>query len=150
MRYPKLIVGFSLLALLLLLHPSNANDGKTQIKPTQNWSGKISDDALSKLAPKSGYLTNQKAFEELWTGWKLKDKAPALDFTKQIVFVQLALGGPNVPSSTYTLDGKGNLTVLSRSTLIGGPGFGYSIDVVNREGIKTYMGKPIDDAKEKK
>ena len=150
MRYPKLIVGFSLLALLLVLHPSDANDGKKQIKPTQAWSGKIGDDALSKAAPKGGYLTNQKAFEELWTAWKLKDKPPALDFTKQIVFVQLSLGGPNIPRSTYTLDAKGNLTVLSMSTLIGGPGFGYSIDVVNREGIKTYMGKPIDDGKEKK
>ena len=150
MRYPKLIVGFSLLALLLTLHPSNANDGKTQIKATQTWSGKIGDDVLSKAAPKSGYLTTQKALEELWTAWKLKDKSPTIDFKKQIVFVQLSLGGPNVPRSTYTLDGKGNLTVLSMSTLIGGPGFGYSIDVVNREGIKTYQGRPLEAAPEKK
>ena len=90
MRYPKLIVGFSLLALLLVWYPSNANDSKKQIKPTQTWSGKIGDDALSKAAPKGGYLTNQKALEELWTVWKLKNKPPEIDFTKQIVFVQLS------------------------------------------------------------
>ena len=133
-----------------MLHLSDANDSKKQIKPRQTWSGKIGDDALSKAAPKGGYLTNQKALEELWTAWKLKNKPPEIDFTKQIVFVQLSLGGPNVPRSTYTLDAKGNLTVISMSTLIGGPGFGYSVDVVNRERIKTYQGKPIEATAEKK
>ena len=76
-------------------------------------------------------------------------QSPAIDFAKQIVFVQLALGGPNIPSTSYTLDDKGNVTVLSRTTLIAGPGFGYSIDVLNRDGIKTYMGKPIEEPKEK-
>ena len=150
MRYPALIIGFSVLALLLALEPSVANDGKKPIKPTQSWSGKIGDDALSKLAPKAGYITNKKALDDLWAGWQLKDKLPTVDFTKEIVFVQLSLGGPNVPRPSYNLDAKGNLTALSISTLIGGPGFGYSIDAVPKDGIKTYMGKPIEVAKEKK
>jgi hypothetical protein len=150
MRYPMLILGFSLLALLLAMQSTSANDDKKQIKPTQKWSGKIGDDALAKFAPKVGYLTNQKALDDLWGGWQLKDKLPKVDFTKHIVFVQLALGGPNVPSASYTLDAKGNLTSVAISTLIGGPGFGYSIDVLPKDGVKTYMGKAIEEAKEKK
>jgi hypothetical protein len=147
MRFHLFILSISLLALLLALQPSDANDGKKKIKPTQIWSGKISDDALSKLAPKSGCLLDQRAFEALWAGWDLKGKAPKIDFTKHLVFVQLATGGPNVPQSSYTLDAKGDLTVLSLSTLIGGPGFGYSIDVLPKDGIKTYMGKKIAEGK---
>lgn len=150
MRDPLFVIGLSLLAFLLAMQPSEAGDGKKKLKPTQTVIGKLSEDALSKLAPRSGYLTNQKALEELWTGWKLKDKTPMIDFTKQIVFVQLAIGGPNVPFPTYTLNANGDLTAISISTLIGGPGFGYSIDVLPRDGIKTYMGKPIENSKEKK
>lgn len=150
MRDPLFVIGLSVLAFLLAMQPSEANDGKKQIKPTQTVSGTIDDDALSKLAPKAGYFTDQKALEGLWAVWKLKGKTPAIDFTKQIVFVQLATGGPNVPRASYTLDAKGDLTALSISTLKGGPGFGYSIDVLPRDGIKTYMGKPIENGKEKK
>jgi hypothetical protein len=145
MRQRLYALSISLLALMLAVRPSDANDGKKNIKTTQTWTGKISDDALSKVAPKSGYLTDQKAFEALWAGWNLKEKAPKIDFTKHIVFVQLA-GGPNVPKSSYTLDAKGDLTVLSKSTDKGGPGFGYSIDVLPKDGIKTYMGKKILEA----
>jgi len=147
MRKLYVVPAFALFAIVLTLQSNEAGEGKKQVKPTQQWAGKAGDNELAKLAPKSGVIADQKALDELWAGWKLKDKAPSLDFTKQIVFVQLATGGPNVPRPTYTLDGKGNLTVLSISTLIGGPGFGYSIDVLNRDGIKTYQGKAIDEPK---
>lgn len=128
---------------LLVATDAGAQQKATPIKPTQSWSGKIADDGAAKLAPKIGFLINQKAFEELWTGWKLKDKAPKIDFEKQIVVVTLALGGPNVPRASFTLNDKGDVKVLALSTQIGGPGFGYSLDVLNREGIKTIQGKAI-------
>jgi len=148
MRSYFLLAGLSMLALVAVMHSSDAGGGKAQIiKPVQQWSGKKGVDELAKLAPKAGYITNQKALDELWTGWKLADNAPTPDFAKQIVFVQLATGGPNIPRPTYTLDEAGNLTVLSISTRIGGPGFGYSIDLLNRNGIKTYQGKVIESPK---
>jgi hypothetical protein len=150
MRYASIIFGFSAIAILVAMQPTNANDGKKQIKATQTWSGKIGDDNPAKLTPKVGYLTNQKAFEELWKGWNLKDKAPMIDFTKDLVFVHVSLGGPNIPKASYTLDAKGDLKSLAIATLIAGPGFGYSIDVLPRDGIKSYMGKAIEEAKEKK
>ena len=65
-----------------------------------------------------------------------------LDFTKQIVFVQIA-SGPNGIGTSYTLK-DGDLTALSRQTLKAGPGFGFGLDVLDRDGIKTYNGKPLD------
>jgi hypothetical protein len=150
MRYFILVAGFAILALVLTMQPGVAQDGKKKVNATQKFPGKISDAALSKVAPKSGFLTEQKALDDLWTAWALKNKAPKVDFTKEIVIVQLALGGPNVPTATYTLDAKGNLTSVAITTLIAGPGFGYSIDVLPRDGIKSYMGKAIEDPKDKK
>lgn len=150
MRSLFLIASVLMLIFVLATHPSDAGDAKKKtIKPTLQWSGKSGNDALAKLVPKVGYITVQKEFDALWAGWMLKDKAPLLDFDKQIVFIQLATGGPNVPRPTYSLDANGNLTVVSISTLIGGPGFGYSIDVLHRNGVKTYQGKAIVESKQK-
>ncbi len=137
------IIACVILGLLTTVDVVSAQKGGTPIKPTQTWSGTIADDEAAKLAPKIGFLIHQKAFEELWTGWKLKDKAPTINFEKQIVVVTLAIGGPNVPRASFTRNDKGDVKVLALSTLIGGPGFGYSIDVLNREGIKTIQGKAI-------
>ena len=98
---------------------------------------------VKKEAPKNGYLTNQKDFEKLWKAWSIKGDAPNIDFTKQIAFVHLATG-PNLPSANYVLDSVGNLQAKVVQTLIGGPGFGYSVDVLDREGIKSYQGKAIE------
>jgi hypothetical protein len=146
MRYPAMILSFSALVLLLASQSSNANEGKKQIKPTQTWS-EIADDSVNKLAPKAGYLIDQKEVDKLWTDWGLGE-APAIDFTKEIVFVQIA-GGPNIPSVTYFLDAKGNLTVGVAQTLRDGPGFGFSIAVLPKNSIKTYNGKPIEETKDK-
>jgi hypothetical protein len=135
----------TLLAFAVALQPSDAQD-KKPIKPSQTWRGKNGDNDASKLAPKNGFLTDQKAFEDLWTGWKLKDKAPTLDFEKNIVVVTLSTGGPNVPNASFTLT-NGDVKVTAISTLIAGPGFGYSIDVLSRDGIKSIQGKAIDEAK---
>jgi hypothetical protein len=131
-----------LLAAFALSQGATAEE-KKKIKPTQRWAGKSADEDKKKAAPKTGYLTSQEAFEKLWEAWALKDKAPKIDFEKQIIFVHLA-GGPNNVSTTYTLDDKGNLKAVSLQTLIGGPGFGYGIDVLDRQGIKTYNGKPLE------
>jgi hypothetical protein len=142
MRIITSILTLFFLIVLLSTNAGQAGEGKKAIKATQKWSGKIADPTLRSAAPKSGYLLNQKAFEELWTKWMLKDKAPEVDFDKQIVLVHLA-GGPNTPSASYTLE-KGDLRAKVLSTLIAGPGFGYSIEVLPKEGVKTYQGKAIE------
>lgn len=136
-----------MLGFTLVLQPLDAGD-KTPVKASQTWRGKIAEKEAAKLAPTAGFLTTQKAFEELWEGWKLKDKAPTINFEKEIVIVTVSSGGPNVPNTTFTLT-KGDLKVAAIQTLIAGPGFGYSIDVVPRDGIKTIQGKAISEEKKK-
>jgi hypothetical protein len=142
MRLPILSMMVALL-FGLVLSLGAAGQEKKSLKPTQRWGGKSDDEDKKKAAPKSGYLTTQDSFEKLWTAWGVKGEAPKIDFTKQIVFVQFA-GGPNPPASSYSLDRKGNLTVEIKQTLLDGPGYGFGIDVLDREGIKTYNGKPLE------
>jgi hypothetical protein len=143
MRFSILTLSAGLLFAGALLSTSNAGDEKKEIKPTQHWGAVEKDKDKRKAAPKAGYLTTQDAFEKLWDAWGVKGKAPMLDFKKQIVFVQLA-GGPNNLSTSYSLDKNGNLTAKSAQTLLDGPGFGYGIDVLERAGIKSYQGKPLE------
>jgi hypothetical protein len=145
MRFCIAMSALLLLGFALILQPVAAGD-KTPVKASQTWRGKIAEKDQAKLAPINGFLTKQKEFEELWSGWKLKDKAPMIDFAKDIVVVTVASGGPNVPGTSFFLT-NGDLKVNAISTLIAGPGFGYSIDVVPREGIKTIQGKAITEEK---
>ena len=142
---------FSILAvtigLTLAAMMTSAADAQEALKPVQHWGGLIKESGKKSAAPKSkfgvGYLTNQDAFEKLFDAWGLKEKPPKIDFKKQIVFVQTS-DGPNLPKAFYTLDAAGKLTAEFKQTEKGGPGFGYSIDVLDRTGIKSYQGKPLE------
>jgi len=134
----------ALMLVFLIVNLSSAQGEKKQIKPTHHIGGIIADEGKQKAAPARGYITNEKEFDQFRIGWGLApEKFPKLDFQKQIIFVQLA-SGPNAISSSYTLDANGDLTVKSIQTLKAGPGFGYGIDVLDREGIKTFRGKKIE------
>jgi hypothetical protein len=146
MRFPILIVTAAPMLLAVMLDAANAQDG--WLKPTQHWGGLIKESGKRALAPKSkvsgaGYLDNQDALEKLFDAWGLKEKPPKIDFKKQIVFVQTS-DGPNLPRAFFTLDAAGKLTADFKQTDKGGPGFGYSIDVLDRTGIKSYQGKPLE------
>lgn len=109
----------------------------------KTWSGIIRDEEkLKKQAPTSGYLSDATMFEKLWKVWRPKEEVPKVDFSKQLVLVA-TVGGPNRIALSASLDDAGDLKVQSRSTLIGGPGFGYALATISRAGIKTFRGKPL-------
>lgn len=117
-----------------------------QEKPTpepQAWSGKIAQDDLLKLAPKSGFITDAKSFEKLWEAWRPDEELPEVDFDKQLVLVG-TVGGPNLIIMNPKLNENGDLTFIVGGTKIGGPGFGYKLMVFSREGVKSVNGTPID------
>ena len=134
-----------LLAFAFAMKSADAQD-KKPAKPSHTLLCQNGENDAAKLAPKAGFLTHQKTFEELWAGWKRKDKAHVVDTEKDVVVVKLSTGGPTVPNASFTLT-NGDVKVSAISTLIAGPGFGYSIDVLSRDGIKTIQGKAIDEAK---
>jgi hypothetical protein len=52
--------------------------------------------------------------------------------------------GPNELDGIPTRDGKGNIRVNTMSsTLLAGPGFGYLMLYISREGMQTVYGNPL-------
>jgi len=113
--------------------------GKT-IVPERDWAAIVKGDAEMKKAPKNGLLTNQKDFAELWKAWRAEEKVPEIDFKQKFAVVSLA-SGPNRPQVKAVLTDEGNLEISAISTLVGGPGFGYSIAVFERKGVRKVNGK---------
>jgi hypothetical protein len=138
-------VCFGMLALGLFAVSAGAQPGKLKgklVKPDREWVEVIKDNQLAKEAPKTGVIESAEAFAKLWKAWRKDEKVPEIDFKKKIVVVTLAKGGPNRPRVSAVID-EGNLRTRAVSTLIGGPGFGYSIGLYDRKGIKTINGHAI-------
>ena len=70
---------------------------------------------LMKAAPKSGYITDEKAWANLCKEWKFDKDLPEIDFAKQIVLVDVAPGSPNsFQAISVTLNGMtGDLSASS-------------------------------------
>ena len=131
-----------------------ASGGEPNPKPSeaqpvtviQSWNGKLADGALRKVEPADNIILNQEAWAKLWKAWRGQEAVPALDFQKQMVLVFTA-DGPNTVGCTPTADGKGNVRGNAMSTMIGGPGFGYLMLCISREGVKTVNGKALPGVK---
>jgi hypothetical protein len=114
----------------------------TAVKPIKEWGKILNDETLKNAAPAKGYVTDAKTLAKLWEAWKVNNKMPKVDFAKVLVLVATS-GGPNALSVDVHLDDEGNLTTMCRQTLKDGPGFGYKIIVIKRDGIKTIGGRTL-------
>lgn len=112
--------------------------------PAELAKGKIADASLEKLAPKSGFITDAKTFAKLWKSWRPGEALPEVDFSKDMVIIGTA-SGPNLVMFQPKLQEDGDLKYVVASTRMAGPGFGYRLVKMSREGIKTVNGKPIDE-----
>jgi len=128
------------LALAALL-PEAARAQARAVKPTAELKGAVEDTGLLKELPAGHFLANEKALDKLWTAWKIADKKPKVDFTKEIVVVATTRG--STLRLTARLDDKGDLRVGGFGTRDLRPGFRYVIAVVSREGVKTVNGKEL-------
>ena len=117
-------------------------DERHELKAAKTWAGVLPDETLRKAAPAGGVIQTQAALEELWTAWRAGEETPKIDFKKHIVLVGTA-DGPNRMFAGLTNDLAGNLKVMHGSTRMAGPGFGYVISLVPREGVTTINGKPL-------
>lgn len=108
------------------------------LRPAITWSGTIPDVEKEKAKPESGVINWREHFAELWAAWELGN-APNVNFDTYFVVV---VAGPHADSLVHLIvDGEAN----GRAVLKGGTepmqqGFGYSIGVFPRAGIKTYGG----------
>ena len=124
---------------LVLAVVSEAGAQPKAVKLTNEWKGSVEDANLQKGAPEC--ITTQEGLEKLWKAWKLADKPPKVDFSKEIVIIGTTSGSRLNLSAR--LDEKGNLEILGIATSDFGPGFRYVIGTVPREGVKTVNKKDL-------
>src|SRR5262245_63167753 len=132
------LFAFVALMLVALLAPSVCAE-KKEVKLIKQWTGSVEDEKLAKEAPE--VITDAKALENVWKAWKVGDKVPEVDFSKEIVIVATTPGSKI--SLSPSLDDKGNLAVLGPATADLGKGFRYVIATVSREGVKKVNGKDL-------
>jgi hypothetical protein len=141
----KSIMNAAVLFLVTLL-------AATPVEPSARWQGMIADESLKILAPDEGFLADAKSLEKVWKEWRPQEEIPAVDFSKEIILVGV-VDGPNRAGIQPSLDEKGDLHFIVVGTKVGGPGFGYLLLKVSREGVKTVNLKPLkaqaaDDGKD--
>ncbi len=132
------------LALPLFALAARADEAPTAVKLGQTWSGEVKLE-VRKEAPKDGFVADKEAFAKFWKAFRGDEKVPDIDFTKELVLVAVGTD-PNKLGIGASLDAKGNLTVLVRSTLIGFENpttAAYQFATVPRAGIKSVNGKEV-------
>lgn len=138
---PQLTLSLGLMAIVC--NCAVAADPAPVVEPSGMWSGKIKDESLRKLAPKSGFIADAETWKNLWTAWRPDEEFPQVDFAKELILVG-TVPGPNLVIMQPTIDKEGNVKFIVGGTKIGGPGFGYKLLKLDREGVKTANGTPIE------
>jgi hypothetical protein len=133
------LVGLAALTVVALCG-SVALAAKKPVPSIMEWSGSVDDEALQKGAPT--VITNADALQKLWKDWKIGDKAPEVDFTKELVVITTTVGSKIRFGASLDAD-KGDLQVGGLATDDIRPGFRYVIAKVSREGVKTVNGKEL-------
>ncbi|MFP4055041.1 MAG: YbhB/YbcL family Raf kinase inhibitor-like protein [Phycisphaerae bacterium] len=121
------------------------DSGTESAKPGDTASGKVKDDKLRKLAPESGFIADAETLKKLLKAWDADKADWTTDFTSNVVLVGTA-DGPNVVHLITRKDDDGKLKVMAAGSRMAGPGFGWAMKVVSREGVKTVNGKKLPAA----
>jgi hypothetical protein len=116
------------------------------LESTEVAHGKIKDAALEKASPKTGYIADMAAWEKLWTAWRPDEELPEIDFAQELILVG-TVPGPNLVIMRPTIE-NGDVKFVVGGTKIGGPGFGYRIQKINREGVKSVNGNALSEESE--
>jgi len=111
----------------------------------RDWVGIQLDVSLEKLKPASGVIVDQKKFAKLWKAWRKDAVVPEVDFTKHFVAViSTKVKRPaNFPPNIMIRSGTDLSLHPYEGTEKLAKGFEYEIHVIEREGIKTFNGKPL-------
>ena len=128
-------------AAVMFLAAGVAVAAPTPLKATNTWMGSIDDEKLAKEMPDNGVVTNAKDFAKLVKAWKVAEKAPEVNFDKEIVLVARTAGSKLTLKAS--LDEKGDLKALGLATRDLRKGFRYVIISVPKEGVKTVNGKEL-------
>jgi hypothetical protein len=136
----KMIFLATLAILMAVSYPLEGIPAERQpVTPVKEWSGSIDDPTIVGAAPE--IILSAKEFEALWLAWKLPSPVPEVEFSLNLVAVQITQGSRLRLSAM--LEGNGNLMVLGLATRDLHPGFRYVIAVLSRKDVKTINGKEL-------
>ncbi len=135
------ITSTGLLLLMVTSCISSAFAGP--VKPLEDWKGVSRKNELRKVAPESGFITDQETWTKVWKAWRGNAEVPKVNFSRDLILVS-TVNGPNRILMAMELDAKGDLKVRSAGTKIGGPGFGYALVKVLRAGVRSVNGTPLN------
>jgi len=113
-----------------------------EMKIIGTWTGKMADAKPRQAAPAAGFIADAEAWNKLWKAWRGDQAAPQIDFAGELVLVE-TIDGPNQIGITARIDDAGNVTVMGMGTMMAGPGFGYGMARISRDGVKCVNGKPV-------
>jgi hypothetical protein len=136
----KAIFLATLAILMVMSYPLEGVPAERQpVTPVKEWSGSIEDPTVVSAATE--IIVSAQEFEALWLAWKLPGPVPEVDFSLNLVAVQITAGSRLRLSAV--LEDNGNLIVLGLATRDLRPGFRYVLAVLSRTGVKTVNGKEL-------
>jgi hypothetical protein len=119
------------------------------VNTTGRWDGVVKDRSLQDAAPANGILAASASWKSLWEAWRPNQDVPQVEFDKEIVLVGVVFGPNRVLLRPMLAEG-GDLRFVVGGTKMAGPGFGYALAKISREGVKMVNGKPISNLIEAK
>lgn len=117
------------------------------LQPSAQWTGVFKNEGPRSALPEGNLIAEEESWAKLWKAWRPEEELPEVDFAESIVYVGTA-PGPNRTLFSASRAADGELRITLGGTKIGGPGFGYVLAVLPREGLETYQGKPLPPAAE--
>ena len=117
-----------------------------EIHPIGQWKGVNPDLQLKDLCPADQLITNPTQLKKVWQAWRPRDAPPRIDFAKDVILVATARGPNQVLINGLRIE-NGDLKFTTGSTRMAGPGFGYTMLQIPREGIKSVNGLPVGPTK---
>jgi RNA polymerase sigma factor (sigma-70 family) len=125
---------------------SSKEKSSTPVPIKRSWDGIIQDRKLLKEVSDKKIVVENQAWSKLWKAWRTNEKLPTINFIREMVLV-LTVTGPNKVSAPELVLGRfGNLKVAPPiSTLLPDDGtIGYKIIVIDRAGVKSINGSPVE------
>jgi hypothetical protein len=108
------------------------------------WSGIVSDVRRRNIIPKDGVIRDVASWKMLWKYWAGDVPAPEFDPTRQMVIV-VTVAGPNRTIGTPLLRDDGRIEFAVGGTRMAGPGFGYRMAIIPKQGVRIIGGKPFHE-----
>lgn len=139
-----LLLGLSVCCQMATLSSLGAAEKLTS---RASFSGTVPEGALRDLAPPGGVITDEETFRALYRAWFQQPQVsptPSIDFETELVLIG-TVPGPNRVILRPELRSDGDVRFVVGGTKKGGPGFGFLLMVVAREGVKSINGRPLEE-----